>query len=255
MIAQVKEVGVSEYLQQIKDWKIRKMVADYIEAAALFNETYSRLETPVDFPFEMLEEICNTFYGVKEDHHLIFKRIVGRGKPNKEDAHKIKPAKPEIDFIAVVGMLFHKVLVARELKYIHTHYDQLRIIASNAREELEQAIHGIHALLQEAVPVIIQLVKFHVSNVALLALFVERARRTRLALGISGLALLRRVMGEKKLEATYFLVGKYYLDSGWMDNAEKLFKKILRTNPKHTLARENLEKIRLHRARHNGTSD
>lgn len=242
--------GISEYVLRIKDWTIRKMIADYLDACGLFNEAYIKAGRSVDVPYRVLSRVCDMLFTIKEDHHLIFKRVVGPEKILREDRHKIDPVQPEVDFIAVVGMLFHKVLVARELKYIHMHYNKLQKGIADVHDELAQALAEIFAMMGEGVSVLIEFIRAHVGNVALLALLVERAREAKRAIGMSGLDVLRAVTSQDDLEAIYFLIGKYYFDSGWMESAEKLFKKILHKNPKHIRARELLEKIKIHNAQH-----
>ncbi|MFQ5627604.1 MAG: hypothetical protein ACE5I1_02495 [bacterium] len=221
------------------------MAANYIVACEKFNTSYSKARPKIDFPFKDLDELCDVLFEIKEDHHLIFKRVVGPEKIKDEDKHKINPAQQEINFIANVGRLFHKMLVARELKYLHSHYDPLNNGDSDGASELEMQLKQIDNLFAEGVKVMVDLMQLHSANVLLLALLVENMNTMRRSIGIKGTDLLRKITGQNNPEATYFLTGKYYMEGGWYTRAEKLFRKILKTNPKHSAARVAMDEIKI----------
>lgn len=236
---------VSEYLLSIKDWMIRKMAGEYIGVCEKFKKTYSSAKNKIDFPFDDLDDLCDILYEIKEDHHLIFKRVVGPEKIKEEDRHKIDPAQPEINFIANVGRLFHKMLVARELKYLHKHYDPLNNGDSDAASELEMQIEQINALIEAGIGVLVELMQLHSSNVLMLALIVENDRNLRKSIGMTGKELLKKVTGQPNPEATYYLTGRYYMEGGWYSRAQDMFKRILKANPKHAAARLALDEIKV----------
>lgn len=240
---------VSEYLLGIKDWMIRKMAGKYILACEKFKKTYAGLKIKIDFPFDDLDDLSDILFEIKEDHHLVFKRIVGPEKINIEDRHKIDPAQPEINFITNVGRLFHKTLVARELKYLHKHYDPLNHGDSDAASELEQQIKQLKSLFDAGVEVLIELMQLHSSNVQMLALIVENDRNLRKSIGMNGTELLKRVTGQATPEATFYLTGKYYMEGGWYDRAGQMFKRILKANPKHAAARLAMDEIKMVQAK------
>jgi hypothetical protein len=240
---------VSDYLLGIKDWMVRKMAANYIVACEHYNTTYAKAKPKIDFPFQKLDELCDILFEIKEDHHIVFKRVVGPEKIKKEDKHKIDPAQPEINFIANVGRLFHKMLVARELKYLHNHYDPLKNGASSAATELDVQLKELDNLFKHGVEVLVELMQLHSSNVLLLALIVENFNTLRKSIGMTGSELLKKVTGQNNPEATYYLTGKYYMEGGWFDRAGNMFKKILRSNPKHIEARQALNDIKMNLAK------
>lgn len=237
----------SDYLLTIKNWKIRRMVAGYLEASEQFHEAYSHAEPKIAFPFKSIEHICNILYELKEDHHTIFRRVVGPEKVKQEDRHKLKPGQADIDFIANVGRLFHKALVARELKYLHKHYDPLRNNTTAAADLILQ-LQEIDKLFKDGVPVLVEFIRIHAANVLLLALLLEKPRTVRRTIGVYAPHLLRQITGQNNLLATYYLVGKYYLEGGWYQKAEKMLHKILRNNPKHAEARKALDEIKIRKA-------
>lgn len=250
MVSNGKNDYVSEYLLNIKDWMVRKMVAGYIDTCEHFRKVYAKARPKTAFPFQDLDHICSQLYEIKEDHHLVFKRILGRPEViRKEDRHKIDPAQPEINFIANVGRLFHKTLVARELKYLQKHYDPLQNGASDATEELEFQLAQIESLFREGVSILLEFMQLHSANVLLLALIVEQGNSLKKSIGMSSTELLHKITGQTTPEASYYLIGKYYLDSGWYDRAEKMFKQVLKSNPKHVRAREGLQEIKMRCAR------
>lgn len=244
---------VSDYLLGIKDWMVRKMAANYIIACENFKTTFAKAKPKIDFSFQKLDEICDILFEIKEDHHVVFKRVVGPEKVKGEDKHKIDPAQQEINFIANVGRLFHKMLVARELKYLHKHYDPLKNGDSGAATELDVQLKEIDDLFNHGVEVLVEFMQLHSSNVLLLALIVENQNTLRKSIGMTGSDLLKKVTGQNNPEATYYLTGKYYMDSGWFERAENMFKKILQSNPKHTEARQAINDIKMNLAKQTST--
>ena len=240
-----KHAYVAEYLLGIKNWMIRKMAGKYILACEKFKKNYASVKNKIDFPFDDLDDLSDILYEIKEDHHLVFKRVVGPDKIKNEDRHKIDPAQPEINFITNVGRLFHKTLVARELKYLHKHYDPLNNGDSDAAFELEQQIEQLKQLFDVGIEVLIELMQLHSSNVQMLALIVENDRNLRKSIGMTGQELLKRVTGQVNPEATYYLTGKYYMEGGWYARAEQMFKRILKANPKHAATRLAMDEIKM----------
>ncbi len=236
---------VSEYLWKVRDWKIRLMVENYLEASEHFRTHYAASRPLSKFPFKEIGHICNILYNLKEDHHLIFRRVIGHENIKQQDRHKIEPNNREVEFIANVGMLFHKILVARELKYIHTHYDPMIAANSNAEQSLIHYLEQIHKLFEAGVPVLLKFIECHSSNVLLLSLLFENSEKVKKSIGVSGIDVLKNITGQDHLEAVYFMIGKHYMESGWYDRAQKLLKKVIRLNPKHTKARAMLEDIKV----------
>jgi len=232
------------YLNRVKDWKIKWMTARYIEASGLYISTLETMKSKTQFPQRTLQEIGEILYDIKEEHHQLFKRVIGPAWMRNEDEHKIEPSQEEIDFIANVGLLFHKVQVTRELNYIHEHYDRLVSCISNTREELPECFQEILSLFRAGVQVIRKLLRSHSKNLLLLSYLFDASEQIKKSIGVSGLELLEGINGSKNIEANYFLIGKYYADSGWYDRAAKLMKRILAKNPKNTEARKMLEELR-----------
>ncbi len=234
----------SDYLLRIKDWKVKTMVAAYLETRASFIDAYNSANPRTSFPFETLEGICDTLYVLKEDHHTIFKRVVGSENAKKDDLHKFVPSQAEIDFIAIVGQLFHKALVAREMKYLYKHYDVISLSDSRAETELDEQLEEIRELFDEGVPVVVKFITLHASNIVLLTYLFENMHLLRKSTGFRGYRLLRELTGQKKLSAMYLIVGKYYIESGWYNKAEKILRKILKRNPKNREAHEALNEVK-----------
>ncbi len=236
---------VSPYLQSIRDWQISHMVAGYISAYAAFQEAYKRAHPLSEFPFRDLEKLSNALFELKEDHHLIYKRVVGPDWVKKEDRHKLDPGEIEIRFIGNVGMLFHKFLAARELKYIHLHYDPLSDAGSDAAEQLILVLRQIRELFESGREMLLEFIRTHSTNVMLLAYLYAHSKVIKSGLGLSGIEILKQSTGCSNLEPIYFRISKYYVESGWYDRAQKLLRQIIRRNPKQQEARALLQQVKM----------
>ena len=119
------------YLAAIKPWKIRNMVEGYLAAWQIFHKQQRSKSTERHaLSFEALNKISDILYEVKEDHHLLFRRP--DRALQRHEQHKLVPTYSETTFIDHVGLLFHKAMVAKELRYILERY---------AHDERNWAVH------------------------------------------------------------------------------------------------------------------
>ncbi|RMF66357.1 MAG: hypothetical protein D6743_06540, partial [Calditrichaeota bacterium] len=153
-----KSDGVKPYLVRIKDWKIKNMVMLYLEARGRFKE-FNRMLRKGNFPsFERLREISEMLFEIKEDHHLLFKRLLDPQKHRFEKADKFTPNHLEIEFMNNIGLLFHKVTVARELKYVMEHYVEQSETFQRTKENLKVNIARIDELFDEGIEILTALI-------------------------------------------------------------------------------------------------
>jgi len=239
------KLATSAYLLRSKNWIVRKMVASYFRICEDFFRTNAQASTLEKFPFSKLEQYSSRLYDLKEDHHFLFKRVFGPVAVKKLDHHKLEPTRADIDFVANIGQLFHKTLVARELKYLFSHYDPLTSGTAEIKIEFEAQLNDIHKLFEDGVRVLVELLQTHSSNVLLLNFLLENPRTVRRTMGMGVHDVLRMVTGQKTPNATYYLAGQYYMEGGHYTSAEKMFRRILRRNPKHSEARDALKDVAL----------
>ena len=235
--------SANPYLVRIKDWKIRNMVMLYLDAREKFLTYRRMLKKGIFISFEKMREICDILYEIKEDHHLIFKRLVDPQKNRFERAPKFTPSKVETEFMNNIGLLFHKVMVTRELKYLMEHYIEESEAFQKSEENLQYHLSKINALFGEGIEILKNLVVLHKDNILLVTLLLEDPARTKKHFGQDAYEMLEKFANGKGLEEVYFSVGSYYARNGWSDNARKMLEEALRRNPKHLSALELLNTI------------
>ncbi|MCG8607392.1 hypothetical protein MJD09_20720 [bacterium] len=224
------------YLARIKHWKIRNMIRLYLEAREQFLLYRKRLRKKTSISFEGMRKICDILYEIKEDHHLIFKRLIDPQKNKFEKERKYLPCTIETEFMNNIGLLFHKVMVTRELKYLMEHYIEESDSFQKTEENLEYHLQIIDSLFDEGIKTLKSLILRYKDNTLLLSLLLENPKRTKRHFGANAAELLEQFVEGKGLDEVYFSVGMYYAENGWKEKAREMFDEALKRNPSHRLA-------------------
>lgn len=239
----MSENDVKPYLKRAKNWKIRNMVMLYLEAREKFRH-YQRSSKRGDMlSFDKLREICDILFEIKEEHHLVYKKLVDPQKNKFEKGHKFMPDQVETEFMNNIGLLFHKVMVARELKYVMEHYMEKSDTFQKNEESLQTHLNKIGALFDEGIEILTALIKQNRDNILLLTLLLEDAAHTKKHFGKNAGEIIEQFGRGKGLGEVYYSVGKYYVDCGWTDKAKKMFKAAVHEDAAHKRARASLRKL------------
>lgn len=230
----------SPYIENIKDWKIREMAVGYLQAKASF-EKYNKPTNIISF--KILKEICDTLYDVKENHHLIFKKIIDPKKGKFETANKFTPNEADINFMNNVGLLFHKVMVARELKYILDYYEEDTTGYQETKASLERNLQRIAMLFHQGNDVLQAMLESHKNNIYLITYFLENQEFCKKQFKLDINSLLSMLTDEDGLEKAYLNAAQFYASSGWNDKVKNMCKKSLQLNPQNEEAKQLLKNI------------
>lgn len=229
------------YLSSIKDWKIRNMVAGYIEARLLFKSfRLDGLKPKRLIPFEELRRICDILYEVKENHHLLFRR------PEETNGNRVsskfEPNAAERDFLNNVGLLFHKVLVARELRYVIERYPSDDAAQQTSYDSLKENLEKIDRLFDEGVACTINLIHAYGENALLITYLIENNFRVDKSLQVRCEDLLIKMTDKPTPEKAYMMAARYYIESGWYEKAGDLLKRTVKQNPANIEAKQLLDR-------------
>jgi len=227
------------YLTVIKDWKIRNMIAGYIEARMLFKSFRLDAKSKRIIPFEELHKICDILFEVKQQFHLLFKRP--EDSEGTRGATKIQPKAPETNFFNNVGLLFHKVLMARELRYIIEHY-QAAQSPQNGFDTVKESLEQIDKLFDAGVQQVIDLIQAHRENALLIAYLIEDAFLIGKVLQVNCDEMLMKMTDKPTAETAYMMTARYYIESGWYEKALDMLKRVLKMNAANVDARQLLER-------------
>lgn len=230
------------YLALIKDWKIRNMVAGYVESRLVFKGfDLEGLKPKRLIPFEELLHLCDILYNVKEDHHLVFRRP--EEKREISGSEKFQPNAAERDFLNNVGLLFHKVMVARELRYVIERYPANATAQQASYDSLKEHLEKIDRLFDEGVDCTINLIQAYGENAVLITYLVEDASRVGRALQLRCEDLLVKMTGKPTPEKAYMMAARYYIESGWYEKASDMLKRALKQNPANVEAKKLLDRF------------
>ena len=235
-----KDSNAKPYLFQIKKWKIRNMVMLYLEAREKLKDYRRILKRGAFISFERLRELSDILFDIKEDHHLLYKRLIDPQKNKFENANKFTPDKVEIDFMNNLGLLFHKVKVALELKYVMEHYVEKSETFQLSKDNLDDHLEKIDALLDEGIETLKLLIKKNNEKLLLLSFLLEEPKRTMKHFGASAQKIIALFGDGNGSEDVYYKVGKYYVDCGWNEKAKEMFEFVLKKNASHELAKTGL---------------
>jgi hypothetical protein len=235
---------VKPYFLQIRDWKIRNMVMLYWEAREMFMANRRVLRRNGFLPFDKMKAMSDILYEIKEQHHLIFKRLVDPQKKKFEKSRKIMPDEIETEFMNNVGMLFHKLMVMRELKYSMDHY----VEANDALRKSEEALlYQLNQIVEElfgrGVEILTALIRRHKDNIFLLTLLLDDPKRTKRHVGQDVNNTHEQFVDGRGLDEVYYSVGRFYAQNGWNDKAKRMLNEVLKRNPGHQGAKTELDKI------------
>jgi len=234
---------VKPYFLQIRNWKIRNMVLLYWEAREMFLASRRLLRKDVFLRFDKMKELSDILFEIKEEHHLIFKRLVDLQKKKFEKSRKIMPDEIETEFMNNIGLLFHKIMVMRELKYLRDHYVEENDAFQKSEESLLYNLNKIEELFERGIEILKSLISRHKDNILLLTLLLEDPDRTKRHFGQDLNDMLEQFVDGRGLDEVYYSVGKFYAENGWNDKAKKMLKEAMKRNPGHQNAKAELAKI------------
>lgn len=217
------------YLAAIKPWKVRNMVEGYLAAWQIFHKHHrSKSAERYAFSFETLNKISDILYEVKEDHHLLFRRP--ERALQRHEQHKLVPTYSETTLINHVGLLFHKAMVAKELRYILERYAHDERNWSLHFKELQENLERMETLFMEGLEMVGSLVRNDAENVLLLAYLIEHRRTVAKCFGIRPNEVVAKLVVKTKQAHVYFSVAQYYYESGWYERAKEVLRKALDKN-------------------------
>ncbi|KAA3619260.1 MAG: hypothetical protein DWQ05_00650 [Calditrichaeota bacterium] len=219
------------------------MVATYINVCEEFKQAYQSIDKPEDLPHKTLSTLADMLFDLKEHSKLIYKPFVKSSSMRKAIDHRFKPDTAEVDFLILIGLLYHKMVVTRELKYLYDHYDAVAQNFTDSKDDLLVNIHNILTLLKKSLPALLSFLRFNSGNITLLAFLISVSTKMKKCIGIRGPELIRSILGDENIEEKYLLAGEYFLESGWFDESEKVIKRVLRKDPGNEHAQNILEKL------------
>jgi hypothetical protein len=234
---------IKPFIQHNRRWMIKKILADYFRAKNMFTNMDRENQSGLSPDFENLKKLSDILYAAKEDLHLLFKKVGDPRGLRFEAGEKLTPSSREIDFINNVGLLYHKAMVARELKYLLEHYQVARTDHVASRTSLETYMERIRSLFEEGIAVVKDLLRDYGDNTVLLYYIANNDHYVQYALGEPIDKLLAIMENSHRVDQAYLQVGRYCLESGWMEPARKMLSNALRVNPKNRTAQRLLDEI------------
>jgi len=225
---------VSPYIQQIHDWKIREIVLGFLESKALFEKYYGGTKASKIIPFNVLRKLCDSLYEIKENHHLIFRKMIDPKKQTFEVANKFTPNESEINSMNTIGLLFHKVMVARELKYVIDYYEEDTRHYQESLTSLKSHLIRINDLLKQGINDLKVMLKGLKGNIYLTTYFLENPEFCSSQFDEKLSDLLGIVSKQDGLEKALVDAARFYQESGWIEKSRKMCDRCLEINPENS---------------------
>ena len=235
--------SVKPYLRRVQKWKIRNTVMLYLDARDKYRKYIRLLRGGTFISSEKLREISDILYEIKEDHHLIYKRLVDPKKKKFDTTHKFHPTDIELEFINNAGLLFHKLMVATELKYLMEHYVEESDPFQKTGDSLRTQLNLITSLFDDGIAALQGVISQNNDNVLLLSLLLDNPDLAKRHFGKNAINLVEQFCGGKSLDEIYYLVGQYHAECGRPGSAKRMFKSALKKNGRHELARQSLARL------------
>ncbi len=223
----------SLYIQSIKNWEIREMAVQFLEAKEMFEKNNKPTNENEYIAFKKLREICDMLFELKEKHHLIFKQFINPKTRKFENVNKFTPNESEINFRNNVGLLFHKVMVARELKYMLNYYTEDSDGYMETKLSLERNLKRIDLLFWQGAELLLKMLQSHKNNTHLITYFIENQSFCEKQFNTRITDLLGILTETGDEEHAYLITAKYYADSGWFSKARDMCQQCLEVNPQN----------------------
>jgi len=232
----------SPFVKKIRDERIAEIIDGYLRAKALFDRFDHQFRNGHLMSFEAIKEIGDILYDVKECHHLVFRRVIDPRKGRLEEARKFSPDESEIAFMNNIGLIFHILVAAKELKYVLEHYEEDTEHYQETKKELELFLVRIDALFTRGIELLKGMLQRCRGNIHVLALLWEKRDLVEKIFGIGLKRLVEMMWSPGTYEDACFALGEYYLKQAWPQKAETVFQEVLSVNPDHSGARSYLER-------------
>jgi hypothetical protein len=239
------KIKISPYIAGIKDRKIRQIFSRYLDAYSSFKEYNKSFHEGVIMSFSNLRKVHDILWDIKENFHLIYKRVLNPKKKIFEQANKFTPSDSEIKFWNNVGLLFHKVMVAREFKYVLDYYEEDSSGYQDTKASLERNLDRINLLFDQGVKLLVQMLENYQNNIQLITYILENKEKCESLLNKNIKELLEILSRGRDIEDIYMDSVHYYQNSGWTDKAEEVLKELLKINPSHEKAALMLQAINM----------
>jgi hypothetical protein len=233
---------VSPYIVNIRTWKIRDIIENYIHALHIFKLFNQEFVNGNDVSFKDLRRISDCLWTAKDGNYQLYRRIVNPKRRKFEKARKFIPNENQIAFMNNVGLLFHKVFVARELKYVLEHYEENSEEYQETLNEFVKILRRIQYLFAQGTVLMLKILEYQSDNIPLLTFLLESQTLLEQATSQKIEAILAHLLGENCLEKAYFQVGKFYFESGWVERARLLLIDALKIQPNHAQVKKLLKK-------------
>lgn len=222
---------VSSFAQMHRSWIMREVLSTYMRAMNMFSNMDREAQSGNRVKFESLKKLSDLLYSAKEDLYLIFERIAMQPSEQQFGSQRCKPNSQETEFINNVGLLFHKVMVLRELQYLREYYLTDREDITQTMTSMQTYWAKIRYLFEEGIILIKRLLSGYAANVLVLLYLMENSHYIKDSLNESIDQLLRRITGEEKLGQTFLKVADYCVASGWHDRARKILGEGIKLDP------------------------
>ena len=231
----------SPFVKANKAWFIRKVISDYFRAKNMFDDMAREATNGRELSFEKMKKLSDILYNTKENLYLIFRRIVDPDKKTFEKALKAIPNQNEMDFMNNIGLLFHKAMVGRELKYVLDHYAINSNDYLDTKSSLDMYWERMNELFTAGTKLAKTVLIENSNYIEVLSYIVENDKYIEEAIGENVKSLLELIEGKNNLDNAYLKVGEYCIESGWYDRARKSLGEAVRINPDNYKAKELLK--------------
>jgi len=219
-------------VKKSKSWIIKNVVSNYFKAYNLNADIYREYNSKTDIHFEKLRQLSDIVFGVKEDLHLIYRRLLDPRRNKFEVAEKYTPNEEEIRFINNVGILFHKAMVARELQYMIEYYETgADPDYDDIQTYLDDHIERLRALFEKGLLLLKDFIANHKGDAIVLSYLIENSRYVEAVLGQSVQELFKQLGHNGSFVKLYLSVADYFRASGWDDKAKKVLLDALALEP------------------------
>ena len=224
----------SPYVLKSKSWIIKNVLSNYFKAYNLNADIYREHHSKTDVQFEKMRQLSDILFDAKEDLYLIYRRLLDPKRNLFERAEKFTPNEVEIKFINIVGILFHKSMVTRELEYMLEYYKtENDPDHDDIKRSLDDNVERLQTLFEKGLALIRGFLENHKDDAVVLSFLLENGRYIEAIIGTSVHSLFQELGHIDRPVDFYMNVADYFRDSGWDDKAKKVLLDAMEIEPEN----------------------
>jgi len=224
--------NVTPYVDFNRAWIVKDCIEKFFRAKNLNRDVNHQFNKGNRDVFEHLVVLSELLWDIRDQVFLIYKRPVEHKNSVYEEELKYTPNHDIMQFVNTVGLLFHKVLIARELSYTTEFYEPDKSEHSLS-VMLKEYIERIDELFKVASERVLPFIACHTDDAVVLCYLLENDAYIQSSLSMELKNILKQLEISGGLENAFIDAVSFCKKNGWDERGDAICDKGLQLWPKN----------------------